>query len=419
MTAASGQGLRDWSIVALIFCALGLTFAARSSVGALIPSWEAELGWARAISATGSALVLAVMAVASPLAGNLIDRFGPRAVMSGGLAIVGVAILASSTVSREWQFLVLFGVVGGAGMGAVSLPLAATMIALIFTHRRGMATGVALSGSTIGQLPALTLLGVLVSSWGWRGAYLGFGLALMLLVPAAWLSLRGHRMPAAPAAPDRAGTAGAADMPLAEKIAILARSRTFLLLFAAFWLCGFTTAGVFDVHFVPYAVSRGFALTDGTAAHGTHGVGNMLGLLLFGWLADRVHRARLLAAMFAARAALFVLLLQVGGSLELLFLFALTFGILNFSTLPPIASLVASRIGVRIMGLTMGLLFGGHSMGAALGAFFGGYMFDATARYDGVWLISIGLALLAAVFALLVEEEHDESRPRWGVAAPA
>ena len=156
---------------------------------------------------------------------------------------------------------------------------------------------------------------------------------------------------------------------LAGKLAVLARSRTFLLLCAAFWLCGFTTAGVFDVHFVPYAVSCGFALVEGTAAHGVHGVGNMLGLVLFGWLADRVHRARLLAAMFAARALLFVMLLQVAGDLELLFAFALAFGILNFSTLPPIASLVASRIGVGIMGLSMGILFGGHSMGAAVGAF--------------------------------------------------
>lgn len=413
----NAAGARAWAIVGLIFCALGLTFAARSSVGVLIPSWEAELGWARAVSSTGSSIVLAVMAVASPLAGNLIDRFGPRPVMSGGLAAVGAAILATSAVSAEWQFLALFGVLGGAGMGAVSLPLAATMIARIFERNRGVATGLALSGSTAGQLPALVLLGLMVAGWGWRGAYLAFGLALLAAVPAAWALLRPGRPPPRRPAPEAAGIP--VDMPLAGKLAVLARSRTFLLLCAAFWLCGFTTAGVFDVHFVPYAVSCGFALVEGTAAHGVHGVGNMLGLVLFGWLADRVHRARLLAAMFAARALLFVMLLQVAGDLELLFAFALAFGILNFSTLPPIASLVASRIGVGVMGLSMGILFGGHSMGAAVGAFFGGYLFDLMARYEWVWLISIGLAALAAVFALLVEEEPDRSRPRWGVAAPA
>ena len=415
----NGAAARAWTIVAVTFCALGLTFASRSSVGVLIPTWEAELGWARAVSATGSSLVLVVMAVASPLAGNLIDRFGPRRVMAGGLAIAGAAILGTSTVSLEWQFLALFGLVGGIGYGAVSLPLVVTMMARIFDRHRGMATGIAISGSTAGQLPALTLLAFLVGAWGWRGAYLGFGLAILALVPAIWLLLGASGAPGGQpaAAPDRARIS--LDMPLAAKIGMLTRNRTFVLLFASFWLCGFTTAGVFDVHFVPYAVSCGFALVDGTAAHGVHGVGNMLGLILFGWLTDRVHRARLLAAMFAARALLFVVLLGVAGNIELLFFFALAFGILNFSTLPPIASLVASHIGVRVMGLTMGLLFGGHSMGAAIGAFFGGYMFDLMARYEWVWLISIALALLAAVFAGLIEEEPDGNQPRRGVAAPA
>ena len=406
--------LRAWTIVAMTFVALGLTFAARSSVGVLIPTWESELGWARAVSSTGGSLILVVMAIAAPLAGNLIDRFGPRWVLAGGLAIVGFSIVATSMISLEWQFLVLFGLIGGIGYGAASLPLVITMMARIFDRHRGLATGIAISGSTAGQLPALTLLAVLVAAWGWRGAFLGFGLALLALVPLVWLLVRPSMAVGGPpiAVPST-------DMRLMAKVAMLARNKTFVLLFVAFWLCGFTTAGVFNVHFIPYAVSCGFTLVDGTAAQGVHGVGNMVGLLLFGWLTDRVHRARLLAAMFAARALLFVVLLYVAGNVELLFAFALIFGILNFSTLPPIASLVASHIGVRIMGLTMGLLFGGHSLGGAVGAFFGGYMFDLMARYEWVWLISIGLALLAAVFALLVREQPDEARPRWGVAVPA
>lgn len=409
----NGPSLRAWTIVVMTFVALGLSFAARGSVGVLIPTWETELGWARAVSATGGSLILVVMALVAPLAGNLIDRFGPRWVLSGGLAIVGFSIVATSMISLEWQFLVLFGFIGGIGYGAVSLPLVITMMARIFDRHRGIATAIAISGSTAGQLPALTLLAVLVAAWGWRGAFLGFGLAMLVLVPLTWLLVR----PAPPVSPSPSGLSGT-DTRLMAKIGVLVRNRTFVMLFASFWLCGFTTAGVFNVHFIPYAVSCGFALVDSTAAQGVHGVGNMIGLLLFGWLSDRVHRPRLLAAMYAARAVLFVVLLYVAGNLELLFAFALIFGILNFSTLAPLASLVASHIGVRIMGLTMGLLFGGHSLGGAVGAFFGGYMFDLMARYEWVWLSSIGLALLAAVFALLVEERPDRSRPRWGVPQP-
>ena len=406
--------LRIWAIVALCFCALGLTFASRSSVGVLMPIWEVDLGWSRGLSSTGSFLVLVMMAVISPLAGDVIDRIGPRHVFAGGLIFMGGAILASSQVSREWEFLVLFGVIGGIGHGAISLPLVTTMMAQLLRRHSGLATGFALSGSTAGQLPVLTLLALLVTLLGWRGAYLGFGLALLALAPLAWLMLEGigHE--------PRGRAAGHADAStLLARLGILMRNRTFVLLTCSFVLCGFTTAGVFDVHFVPYAVSCGFALVDSTAAHGAHGVGNMAGLILFGWLSDRMHRARLLAAMYAARALLFVLLLNTTGSLTLLFVFTIAFGILNFATLAPIASLIASHVGIRIMGLSMGLIFGAHSMGAALGAIFGGYFYDLTARYEGVWLISLGLAFVAALFAILVREEPDENRPRMGVPLPA
>lgn len=407
-------GPRAWMIIALTFCALGLIFASRSSVGVLIPTWEAELGWARALSATGSSIVLAAMAITMPLAGNLFDRLGPRPVMAGGLAFVGAAMLLTSAAAQEWQFLLFFGVIGGIGMGAVSQPLAATMAAHLFTRDRGLATGLALSGGTAGQLPLLALLSVLVVAWGWRGAYLGLGVAILAMVPIAWVLLR-------PQPPGQGQTRAAtrADTSLFARTVMLARDRTFLLLATTYWLCGFTTAGVFDVHFVPYAVSCGFALTESATAHGVHGVGNMLGLLAFGWLSDRVHRSRLLAAMFAGRALLFVLLLYIAGNPVLLFVFALVFGILNFATLSPIASLVASHFGMRIMGLTLGLLFGVHSLGAATGAILGGYIFDLMARYDWVWLISIVLAFLAAVFSLLINEEHDDARPRWGVPMAA
>ncbi len=407
--------VRVWTIVALCFCALGLTFAARSSVGVLMPIWEVDLGWSRGLSSTGSSLVLVMMALISPLAGDIIDRVGPRHVFAGGLVFLGSAIVASSWVSREWEFLILFGVIGGIGHGAISLPLVTTMMAQMLKRHSGIATGFALSGSTAGQLPVLTLLALLVTALGWRGAYLAFGLGLLALMPLAWLMLKGigretggrHAGPSS-----RVETFG-------DRLRFLAHNRTFVLLTCSFVLCGYTTAGVFDVHFVPYAVSCGFALVDSTAAHGAHGVGNMIGLILFGWLSDRVHRARLLAAMYAARALLFVLLLNTTGSLPLLFVFTVAFGILNFATLAPIASLIASHVGIRIMGLSMGLIFGAHSIGAAAGAMFGGYFYDLTARYEGVWLISLALALTAAVFAILVREKPDDDRPRLGVPVPA
>lgn len=393
-----------WIIVLITFAALALTFSARSSVGVMMTIWEQELGWARALSSTGSSLVLAMMAIGSPFAGNLMDRFGPCYVLAGGLAMLGAGVLLTSFVTEPWQFLVLFGLVGGLGFSAVSLPLVSTAIAVYFTIRRGLATGIALSGSTGGQLPLLTLLRIMVAALGWRQAYAIYGVALLALIPLVLIFMR--RLPETMEA-TRAGRDD--DETLWRKLAFLCGNRTFLLLLGGFTLCGFTTAGVIDVHFVSYAQSCGYALVDGTAAYGVHGFTNMLGLVLFAWLADHVHRPRLLAGMYFVRALTFILLMYVASDISLLYLFTAIFGLINFATVPVIANIVATQVGVRVMGLTMGLLFGGHSLGAATGSVFGGYIFDLLAKYDWVWIVSIMLAMTASFLTIFIPETR---RPR-------
>lgn len=92
-----------------------------------------------------------------------------------------------------------------------------------------------------------------------------------------------------------------------------------------------------------------------------------------------------------------------GTSIEMLFLFAILFGAVDYSTVPVTAGLVARHIGIRKMGLAMGLISAGHAIGGAMGAFLGGYAFTATASYDLVWASSVGLAFGAALLALFLK----------------
>ncbi|HEX7006699.1 MAG TPA: MFS transporter [Alphaproteobacteria bacterium] len=388
-------GLTGWLVVALSFAALSLVFASRASLGLMMPVWEQDPGWSRTFVSTVGALALTLMAVGSPLAGNLIDRHGPRVAYSGALLLVGFAVLAAAQASAPWVLLVSIGILGGIGNGGMSMPLVSAAVAGYFERRRGLATGFALAGGSGGQLLVMPALGVLLAAFGWRDTYLVFGLAILALAPLAWLLFRGHPPYATPAVRVIGDGFG-------DRVRGLLRDRIFLLLSACFFLCGLTTTGVVDVHFLPYASACGFPLVQSTLAYGVLGVGNLIGLTLFGWLADRTHAPFLLAAMFALRAALFVVLMNVAGDLPLLIAFAAVFGLINYATLPVVAAIVANTIGVRIMGLTLGLLFGGHALGGAVGAFFGGYLYDLFATYTIVWILALGLALLAAALALMI-----------------
>ena len=400
-----------WVVVAVCFMALCLVYAARSSIGLMMPLWEVDPGWPREFAATGGAVVLVLMAIASPFVGNLVDRTGPRYVCTAGLFCVGLGVLLTSQSTSQWQFIVYYGLLLGVGSGAIAMPMVAAATAQYFKTQQGIANGIGLSGATGGQLFALPVLGLLVTAIGWRSTYVILCIALFAFGVTAWFVLRDRR----PTSDTAASTADAPG-PLRLRLGFLARSSTFWLLFCGFFICGFTTAGVIEVHFLPYAVSCGFLPVEGATAYGVHGGFNMIGVILAGFLTDRMQQPRLLASMYFVRAGLFVLLMFVPGHLELLFIFAALFGLFNFATMPPIASIVASHIGVRIMGLAMGLIFAGHWLGGALGAYLGGVFYDLFAKYDWVWIVALLLALLAGFLSLCIPER---GQPRYEPAAAA
>lgn len=404
-----------WATVGLTFFALGLVFALRGTLGLLMPEWEAASGWSRTLVSSGGAVILIVMAVGGPIGGNLLDRWGPRPVYVGGLVLVAGGALIASQISAAWAFVILFCGIVGLGSGALNLPTASATMALLFKRRQGLVTGIALAGASGGQLLLMPLLAVSIGAVGWRSTYMIIGAALIVLAIGAAVLLRGVR----PAHEITAGTRlernDVGHIP--GRLGYLFSNRAFLLMLGAFSLCGFTTAGVVDVHFLPYAAACGFPPLESTAAYGILGVANMIGVILFGWLADKMSPRLLLAGMFFARAGSFLILMNIVGDWPLLLVFAVLFGLLNFATLPVLAAIVRQHLGVRIMGLSLGLLFGGHSLGAAAGALMGGWLFDLFAHYDWVWNIALSLAILAGLLTLMIRTDAPFGRGATGETA--
>jgi len=400
---------RGWIIVLFIFAALSAVFSARAALGLIMPTWEQDLGWDRTFLSGGGSLVLVFMTLISPLAGNLLDRVGPRPVVCAALICVGASIASTSLMTEPWQFIVLFCIVGGLGYGSLAAPQASAAVAQIFEDYRGLATGIATSGASGGLLLGMPLLALAVEWVGWRVSFAGFGLIIIALAPIAWFLMTPASRTSA--STDTIATGGS----LPDRLRLIARNSTFWLLLTGFVICGFTTSGVIEVHLIPYAISCGYPRFESAAALGVLSGANMAGMILAGFLADRVHRPLLMGAIYFFRALSFLILMQITGNPELLFLFAIVFGIFDYSTMPVLASIVSTHVGVRVMGLTLGILFAGHSAGAAAGAFMGGYFFDNFQSYDWVWIVSIALALVAAVLSWLIRETPGTE----GAATPA
>lgn len=394
---APRNAILPWLVVGFAFLALAISFSARASIGLVMPVWDAELGWSRSFVSSIVAATLIVMAVMAPVAGRMVDRHGVRPLLAGGLAIGGIGSLVIAFADNRFVFAVAFVGICGPGFSVVATHVVSTAIARLFQQRRGLALGIATSGSTGGQFLIMPVVALILAELDWRWSFIGLGALSLLLAPLLWVMLRPE------------GTSQKNDRPTQASFAtdfggIIGRP-AFHILFWSFFLCGFTTTGIIETHLMPYAQFCGFGPVPSAAAYGLLSAVNMVGMIGAGWLTDRVNRVFLLGSIYVLRGFTYILLLNIGGDIANLLLFAALFGVVDYATVPPTASLVASHLGLRVMGLAMGLISAGHSLGGALGAYFGGFIFDRFQAFDWVWLSAIGLAILAGLMVFVMKDK--------------
>ncbi len=398
---------RGWTIVVLCFLGLALTASARGTIGLVMPTWEAELGWTRGFVSFVGAMMLITVAVVAPLAGNFQDRFGPRPLLVTGMLFIAAGTALTAFISSAAAFVVTFGIVTALGFGVFGNHTIAPTLAWFFEKNRGLATGIATAGLTAGQLVIVPLLALLLQSAGWRLGYILLACAALVVAPVLYFMI-----------PGRDAIQGASresqepDAPLGQRLKFLFTSPVFHALFWSFVICGFTTSGTVEVHLIPYAISCGFPPLTSATAYGVLAGVNMLGMTLSGYLTDRMNRPLLLGIIYIGRGLCFLLLMRIAGDIQMLFIFAVAFGVFDYSTVPPTASLVASHLGKRIMGLAMGLLAAGHALGGAAGAFMAGILYDLYAQYDAVWIASIGVAVAAGLMAFTIRENREGAAPK-------
>lgn len=389
---------QNWTVVIFGFLALSLAFSSRAALGLIMPVWQAEFGWTSSYISGVGATALVIMAMVAPFAGRLVDRRGSQFTLNLGMGLLGVGCALVAVMNGRLMFVIGFAGFSAVGFGIVATHVVATAVTRGFSVNQGLATGIATSGATGGQFLIVPLIAALLAFASWRWSFGALSLASLALIPCIRTSMR------ADAAPQDGIGRQAVASTLRQDLALIVRTPAFHLLFWSFLICGFTTTGVIETHLLPFASFCGFPPIPSATAYGLLSLVNLFGMIAAGWLTDRVNRPMLLAAIYMLRALTFIFLGSLPGtSIEMLFLFAILFGAVDYSTVPVTAGLVASHVGIRMMGLAMGLISAGHAIGGAMGAFAGGYLFTATRTYDIVWTASIWLALAAGILALLLK----------------
>ena len=402
---ASKTGRQNWTVIAFGFLALSLAFSGRAALGLIMPVWQSEFGWSGSYISGVGATALVVMAAIAPFAGRLVDRRGPQFTLNLGLGLLGVGCAIVALMNGKAMFVIGFAGFCAFGFGIVATHVVATAVTRSFSVNQGLATGIATSGATGGQFLIVPLIAALLAFASWRWSFGALALTSLALIPCIRMSLRADAPCEAVREQDPAPSG------MTKDVALILRRPAFHLLFWSFLICGFTTTGVIETHLLPFASFCGFPPIPSATAYGVLSLVNLVGMIVAGWLSDRVNRPMLLAAIYLMRALTFILLGNLPGtSVEMLFVFAILFGAVDYATVPVTASLVASHVGIRVMGLAMGMISAGHAIGGAMGAFLGGFVFDLGGGYGILWTGSLWLAVGAGVLVLFLTAQPT-SRP--------
>ena len=406
----------SWVVVAIAFLTMLTTSAALGLPGAFLQPLRREFGWSTGQISSALAVRFLLFGLMGPFAAVLMERHGLRKVICTALALVATGLLLATQMPAVWQLVASWGVILGIGSGLTALVLGAVVANRWFERRRGLVMGLLTASSATGQLVLLPLAAWLIEHFGWRVAITPVftGCAVVGLIAFGFLrdrpqdlglrpyGAKPERGPAdaGPAQPRPAGLRPSYIEPLAV-LASVARTRTFWLLFGSFFICGLSTSGLIQTHFISLCGDNGLAAIPAASVLAMIGVFDFVGTISSGWLSDRFDNRKLLFWYYALRGLSLLWLPHSNFTLVGLSLFAIFYGLDWVATVPPTVRLASAAFDARRGAVIFGWIFAGHQIGSAAAAYGAGLTRTVMLSYTPALYLA-GLACIGASIAVLL-----------------
>ena len=378
---------RLWVAFAVMMFVSGIS----NTFPVFFPPLLAEFGGSRAGTALAVTLIWVTGAVLSPVAGHLVDRASPRALVAAGIASTALGLGRGALAPTLRVFTLAFGLGVGVGIGFTGMVTQAAVINARYRRRRGFATGIVFGGAMAGWAMAWPA-NQAIAALGWR-ATLGIYVAvLLLLLPLAW-RLYPERLVSEAVAP--AGAGGA--------LGDLVRGAPFWALAVLFALAPFI-GNLATMQHAVYFAKLGYPAWEASLMLVIGGVLATSGRALAGDAADRMGPVATGVLTYALTFTGVACLL----GLEFWPTRVLAYGYILFLFLPMgTRATVVSQLVPRIappsrFGRVFGWLAVGNSLGSGLGPLVSGALYDVAGSYAVIYataLVLVGVAIGAlAVF---------------------
>jgi MFS family permease len=396
-----------WLVVAASICGLlvGTGPILIFTSGVFLKPVSAELGITRGDLSSALFLSTVCIAVASPLVGLLLDRFGVRRVMVPGIVLYAMAVAALGLMQAEPGFVIplIFALVGF--VGAVQSPIPyAEVVTQWFDRERGLALGIATSGVGLGVALLPPFLAMLIGAFGWRSAYFALGLAVLVL---AWLpvALFVHEPPGLVGRV----RANRTDSPPGTTAVVALKQRRFWGMTAAFFLGAMAINGTLT-HVIPLLTDRGAAPQQAAFVFSSAGYAIILGRILAGWCLDRFWGPHV-AMFFFAVPILGIALLGSRAAGLVPLIGAVLCGVGIGVEIDLMAFLLSRYFGLRAYGKIYGVMFAIFNVGSGLGPALSGLTFDRFHSYEPIFIVYVvALLITCTLFVRLGPYPYPASR---------
>ena len=378
-----------WVMAAVTFLVMLSTSAALGVPGVMLLPLRTEFGWPVAAISGALALRLLLFGGMGPFAATILLRYGYRATVVTAIVLICAGLGLATQISETWMLWVTWGLVLGLGSGLTAMVLGATVSNRWFVERRGLVMGLLGASSATGQLAIMPLAAYLAEHIGWRLAAMP---AIAALSVAGTLALLFGRNDPAELGLVPYGATGApvlaakpAGNPVAATFRALPRGgaecRCSGSWPASFFICGLSTNGLIQTHFIPLCHDFGLGEVQAASVLAMMGAFDFVGTVASGWLSDRYDNRWLLFWYYGLRGLSLMALPFTDFSLYGLSLFAVFYGLDWIATVPPTVKLSTKAFGRDQGPMMFGWVFAAHQLGAATAALAAGVSRDVLLSY--------------------------------------
>ena len=407
-----------WIVLSIAFITLVLGYAIRNTFSVFYPAIVEEFGWGRGNTAMMFSMTIIVYGFVAPVAGSLVDRFGPRLIIPVGAFIVGGGVALCSMATAKWHYYLFYGIMVAAGLSLTGWTPLTAIISNWFVRKRGLAFGI-LSAGFGGSLVFAAIAQFLISTFGWQIAYVIIGVAsVAIIVPLCSLLMRNHPRDKG-LLPDGVRLSAPEPKNLNEPVistslkgkwattswTLSKAIKTYhfwLLFFIAFCLLGLAETIVI-AHIVFFFRDVGYEAMRAAGIYSVFGVAFVVGNVC-SFLSDRLGRESIFipSCLLSAVAVCLLFLIKDTSHPWLSFLYAVLFGLGIGTAAPVFFTTVADLFQGRHFGSIQGAVVLGFSLGGAIAPWLAGFLHDKTGSYFSTFLILLGSVLISILLMWLV-----------------